>query len=69
MKKIKNFICNLFGIKQCACPEDDEHVEYYTKETELDVPVYENEQAVKAEHCDGHLRFKKSCKACQEIVA
>ena len=47
----------------------DPHEELYTKETELDVPVYENEQAVKAEHCDGHLRFKKSCKACQEIVA
>jgi len=46
----------------------DPHEELYTKKTESDVPVYENEQAVKAEHCDGHLRFKKSCPACQEIV-
>ena len=70
IKKIKNFFCNLFGIKQCACPEDmDEHAELYLKEKESDVPVYENEQAVKKEHCDSHLRFRKSCKACQEIVA
>jgi|TARA_X000000950_G_C13813810_1_gene618829 hypothetical protein len=26
-------------------------------------------EEVKPEHCDTHLRFKKSCKACQEIVA
>jgi len=70
IKKIKNFICKLIGIKQCACPEDmDEHAELYLKEKESDVPVYENEQAVKKEHCDSHLRFRKSCKACQEIVA
>jgi len=52
IKKIKNFICNLFGIKQCAC-----------------VPVYEDEEAVKKEHCDGHSRFRKSCPLCQEIVS
>ena len=70
IKKIKNFICKLIGIKQCACREDmDEHAELYLKEKESDVPVYENEQAVKKEHCDSHLRFSKSCKACQEIVA
>ena len=23
----------------------------------------------KPEHCSGHTRFKKSCKACQEILA
>ena len=70
IKKIKNFICKLIGIKQCACPEDmDEHAELYLKEKESDVPVYENEQAVKKKHCDSHLRFRKSCKACQEIVA
>ena len=70
IKKLKNFICKLIGIKQCACPEDmDEHAELYLKEKESDVPVYENEQAVKKEHCDSHLRFRKSCKACQEIVA
>ena len=70
IKKIKNFICKLIGIKQCACPEDmDEHAELYLKEKESDVPVYENEQAVKKEHCDSHLRFRKSCNACQEIIA
>ena len=29
IKKIKNFICKVFGIKQCACPEQDEHLEVY----------------------------------------
>ena len=24
IKKIKKFICKLFGIKQCTCPNDDE---------------------------------------------
>ena len=24
IKKIKNFICKLFGIKQCECPNEDE---------------------------------------------
>jgi hypothetical protein len=70
IKKIKNFICKLIGIKQCACPEDiDEHAELYLKTPESDIPVYKNEQAIKKEHCDSHLRFRKSCKACQEIVA
>ena len=64
IKKIKNFICKLIGIKQCACPEDmDEHSELYLKIPEPDVPVY------KPKHCSSHLRFRKSCMACQEIVA
>jgi len=25
IKKIKNFICKIFGIKQCACQEQDEN--------------------------------------------
>jgi len=69
IKKIKNFICNLFGIKQCACPEDmDEHAELYLKPVESDTPVYKNEKAVKAEHCSGHKRFRKTCPLCLEIV-
>ena len=62
IKKIKNFICSLFGIKQCECPED-EHIELYTKVPEPEVPVR------KPEHCSGHKRFRKSCPRCQEIVA
>ena len=70
IKKIKNFFCKLFDIKQCECPENmDEHAELYLKSAELDTPVYENEEAVKAEHCSGHLRFRKSCPLCQELVA
>jgi len=66
IKKIKNFICNLFGIKQCACPEEmDEHAELYLKTPEPDVPVHEEKQ----KHCSGHTRFRKSCPLCQELVA
>ena len=69
IKKIKNFFCKLFGIKQCACPEDmDEHEELYLHVPEPDTPVYENEEAVKAEHCSGHKRFRKTCPLCLEIV-
>ena len=70
IQHIKNFICGLLGIKQCACPEDmDEHAELYLKPKESDTPVYENEEAVKAEHCSSHNRSRKSCPRCQEIVA
>jgi len=62
IKKIKNFICSLFGIKQCQCPED-EHIEYFTKIEEPEIPVH------KPEHCSGHNRFRKSCPRCQEIVS
>ena len=33
IKKIKNFICKIFGIKQCACPEQAEHLELYEEGT------------------------------------
>ena len=69
IKKIKNFFCKLFGIKQCACPEDmDEHEELYLHVPEPDTPVYENEDAVKKEHCDRHLRFIKRCPDCIEVI-
>ena len=61
IKKIKNFIAKIFGIKQCQCK--DEHLELYEDVPEPDVPVH------KPEHCPSHLRFRKSCPACQEIVA
>ena len=69
IKKIKNFFCNLFGIKQCECPENmDEYAELYLKPAESDNPAYENEEAVKAGHCSGHKRFRKTCPLCLEII-
>ena len=66
IKKLKNFICKLFGIKQCACPEDmDEHAELYLKVPESEIPVHKEESKL---HCSGHLRSKKSCPRCLEIV-
>ena len=64
IKKIKNFICKILGIKQCACPETDEHLVLYEEAPEPEIPVHEE----KPEHCSGHLRFRKSCPRCQEIV-
>jgi len=56
---IKKLISKLFGIKQCECPEEDEHIEYYTKVPEPEIPKWE---------CGTHNRFKKSCPICKEIV-
>ena len=54
---IKKLISKLFGIKQCACPEDEPLV------LQKEAPVK------KPEHCDGHLRFRKNCIACREAIA
>ena len=66
IKKIWNWIKNIFKPKR---QEMDEHEELYLHVPEPDTPVYENEEAVKAEHCSSHNRFRKSCPRCQEIVA
>ena len=60
IKKIKNFICKIFNIKSCKCNETDPHEELI-----LHVP----KPIIKLEHCPSHLRFKKSCPLCQEVVA
>ena len=48
--------------------EVDEHEELYLHVPEPDTPVYENEEAVKKEHCDRHLRFIKRCPDCIEVI-
>ena len=35
IKKIKKFICKLFGIKQCACPEEVLIVEETAKQKKI----------------------------------
>ena len=40
IKKIKNFICKVFGIKQCKCLEKDEHLQLYEDVPEPDVPIH-----------------------------
>ena len=45
IKKLKNFICKLFRIKQCKCPEKDEHLELYEDMPESDIPIYVEETA------------------------
>jgi len=61
MKFIKKLICKIFHIKACQCLDDvDEHIEYFTKVPEPDVPVHEEKQL----HCGSHTRFIKSCHQC-----
>ena len=61
MKFIKKLICKIFHIKACQCPDDvDEHIGYFTKVPEPDVPVHEE----KPTHCGSHTRFIKSCHQC-----
>ena len=68
IKKIKNFICKLFGIKQCGCPENmDEHAELYLKVPEPEIPIYSDENG-KAVKCGTHNRYKKSCLICREVA-
>ena len=57
-KKIKSFICKIFNIKACQC--EDEHIEFFTKVPEPDVPVHED----KPTHCGSHTKFMKSCDQC-----
>ena len=64
-KRLKNFICKLFNIKACMCDEVDEHIEYFTKVPEPDIPVHEEP---KANHCGSHTRFIKSCPQCIAIT-
>ena len=60
-KKLKNFICKLFNIKACMCDEVDEHIEFFTKVPEPDVPVH-------VEPCNIHRYFKKRCGYCQAFA-
>ena len=55
---IKKLISKLFGIKQCACPED------------MDEPIIlENETPVeKVWECGTHNRYKKSCSICKKLA-
>jgi len=62
LQHFKNFICSLFNIKACQC--EDEHIEYYTKVPEPDVPVHEEVKLTQPMHCGSHLRYRRSCPAC-----
>ena len=61
-KKLKHFICKLFNIKACKCDEVDEHVEFFTKVPEPDVPVHETK------HCGSIQDIIKSCHQCLAII-
>tara|TARA_R100001443_G_scaffold83018_1_gene89849 strand:+ start:2005 stop:2211 length:207 start_codon:yes stop_codon:yes gene_type:complete len=61
IKWIKDLFCKIIGIKQCECP-DDEHIEYYTKVPEPEIPVL-----VLKDHCEKHNRFRKKCPECIAI--
>ena len=67
IKKIKNFICKLFGIKACKCDDIDEHEELYLHVPEPEVPLYTDENG-KAVKCGTHNRYKKSFPICREVA-
>ena len=67
IKKLKNFIAKLFRIKQCACPEKDEHLQLYEDSAKPETPVYTDVEG-KAVKCGTHSRYKKSCPVCKEVV-
>ena len=62
IKSIKRFICNLFNIKACQC--EDEHIEFYTKVPEPEIPVHEEVKLTKPMHCGSHLRYMRKCPEC-----
>ena len=57
-KKIKNFICKIFNIKACQCDDVDEHIEYFTKIPEPEIPVLVEP---KPTHCGLHNRLRGNC--------
>ena len=59
IKKIKNWICKILHIKQCACPEKDEDFQSHKEVLKTEIPKWK---------CETHTRFKKSCPRCLEIV-
>ena len=67
IKKIKNFICSLFGIKQCACSEKDEHLQLYEDMPEPEIPLYTDTDGNSIKW-GTHNRYKKSCPICRDIA-
>ena len=47
IEKLKNFICNLFGIKRCSCPEKDEHLQLYEDMPEPETPIHVEDETEK----------------------
>ena len=65
MKFIKKLICKIFHIKACQCPDEvDEHIEFFTKTPEPDVPVHRESVS----HCSGHTRYRVNCKLCNDAI-
>jgi len=58
---IKKLISKLFGIKQCACPEDNEV-------GQKGLPIINEISVEKIWKCGTHNRYKKSCPICKEIA-
>ena len=43
IKKFKTFIFKLFGIKQCACSDKDEHLQLYEDTPEPETPIHKED--------------------------
>ena len=65
IKFIKKWICKIFRIKQCACPEEmDPHEELMLHVPEPEIPVHKKPERTS----NTHNRYKKSCPTCKEIA-
>jgi hypothetical protein len=56
-KLLKNFICKVFNIKQCACPEED------TSENDMSTP-----KSNVVGHCVEHDTYKYTCLDCNFAI-
>ena len=59
LKKLKSFICKIYNIKACQC--EDEHIEFFTKVPEPDIPVH-------VDPCPRHGYLKAKCPMCQAAL-
>ena len=65
IKFIKKWLCKIFRIKQCACPEEmDPHEELMLHVPEPEIPVHKEPEWTS----NTHNRYKKSCPTCKEIA-
>ena len=62
-KKIKHFICKIFHIKACQCPDEPVVIKEEIKEE-----VKEESTPVRVNHCSGHTRFRVNCPKCVDAV-
>jgi len=67
---IKNFICKIFKIKQCACPPEEVTISYVTDEDykKNSWGVNDLKKTGIVGHCSKHDSYKFSCLDCNFAI-